>query len=52
MYMKENENESAWALELGFYPGILLGFRSYIEKDLAIHVLYFPFFDIALKVFK
>ena len=29
--MKENENESAWALEIGFYPGVLLGFRSYKE---------------------
>ncbi len=52
MYMKENENEPAWVIELGFYPGVLLGFRSYIEEDLAIHVLYLPFFDIALKIFK
>ena len=52
MYMKENENEPAWVIELGFYPGVLLGFRSYIEEDLAIHVLYLPFLDIALKIFK
>jgi len=48
--MKENENESAWIIEFGFYPGILLGFRSYVEEDFSIHVLYIPFFDISLKV--
>jgi len=52
MYMKENENETAWVIELGFYPGVLLGFRSYIEEDISIHVLYLPFLDIALKIFK
>ncbi len=52
MHMKENENESAWVLELGFYPGVLLGFRSYQEEDVAIHVLYLPFVDIALTVYK
>ena len=50
--MKENENESAWIIEFGFYPGILLGFRSYVEEDFSIHVLYIPFFDISLKVLK
>ena len=52
MHMKDNENETAWMLELGFYPGVLFGFRSYIEEDFAIHVLYLPFFDISLKVIK
>ena len=50
--MKENENETAWTIEICFYPGVLLGFRSYIEEDISIHVLYLPFFDIALKIFK
>jgi len=50
--MKENENETAWIIEFGFYPGILLGFRSYVEEDFSIHVLYIPFFDISLKVLK
>jgi len=49
---QENENETAWVIELGFYPGVLLGFRSYIEEDISIHVLYLPFLDIALKIFK
>ena len=52
MHMKENENESAWALEIGFYPGVLLGFRSYKELDIDIHVLYLPFIDLALTVYK
>jgi hypothetical protein len=50
--MKENENESAWALELGAYPGVLIGFRSYKDIDKDIHVLYLPFVDLALTVYK
>ena len=52
MHMKKNENESAWSLEIGFYPGVLLGFRSYKEFDIDIHVLYLPFIDLALTVYK
>lgn len=51
MHMKEDENETAWIIELGLYPGVLLGFRSYIEEDFAIHVLYLPFLDISLKIY-
>tara|TARA_R110000796_G_scaffold3461_1_gene13495 strand:- start:221 stop:373 length:153 start_codon:yes stop_codon:yes gene_type:complete len=50
--MKENENESAWALEIGFYPGILIGARSYDMGDFKIHVLYLPFVDLALTFYK
>ena len=50
--MKENENESAWSLELGFYPGVLLGFRSYEDPDRTIRVLYLPLVDLALTVYK
>lgn len=50
--MKENENESAWFLELGLYPGILLGFRTYDQGEYNTHVLYFPFFEIALSIYK
>ncbi len=52
MHMKENENETAWVIEVGFYPGVLLGFRSYVEEEFSIHVFYIPFLDISLKVFK
>ncbi len=40
-----------WELSLGLYPGLLIGFRTYNEKDFATHVLYMPFIDIALTVF-
>ena len=40
-----------WELSFGFYPGILLGFRSYKEEDKINHVLYIPFADICLTVF-
>jgi len=52
MFMKDDENKSAWLLELGLYPGILIGMRSYAEEDCTIHVIYFPFFDISLTIFK
>ena len=50
--MKENENESAWALEVGLYPGVLIGFRSYKDVGNDIHVLYLPFVDLALTIYK
>ncbi len=40
-----------WSLSLGFYPGILLGIRSYNEKNQTTHVLYLPFVDIALEIY-
>jgi|TARA_R110000823_G_scaffold312126_1_gene438601 hypothetical protein len=49
--MKEDENEAAWALELGVYPGVLIGFRSYHDADKTIHVLYLPFVDVALTIY-
>ena len=45
------ENKS-WSLELGFYPGLLIGFRSYEDEEKDIHVLYIPFVDLALFVYK
>ena len=45
------ENKS-WSLELGFYPGLLIGFRSYEDEEKHIHVLYIPFVDLALFVYK
>ena len=42
-----------WELSIGTYPGILIGIRSYIEKDFTEHVFYLPFFvDIALTIHK
>jgi hypothetical protein len=50
--MDKNEKKIAWSIEIGFYPGILLGIRSYPEEDQTTHVLYLPLVDLALTVFK
>ena len=42
----------SWSLSLGFYPGILLGMRSYNEDKQTTHVLYIPFIDLALEIYK
>ena len=39
-----------WELSFGFYPGILLGFRTYAEVNKTNHVLYLPFVDICLSI--
>ena len=49
--MKKDENKSAWSIELGFYPGFLIGIRSYDMDDCRIHVLYLPLIDIALTIY-
>ena len=41
-----------WELSVGFYPGIIIGFRTYVQKDRNNHVLYLPFIDICLTVLK
>ena len=40
-----------WELSFGFYPGILIGFRTYNEEDRDNHVLYMPLVDICLTTF-
>jgi hypothetical protein len=49
--MELNNEERNWTLSIGFYPGILFGFRTYEERDFVTHVLYIPFIDIALEIF-
>ena len=49
--MDEKEKKVAWSIEIGFYPGIVVGVRSYEEPDKTTHVLYLPFVDLALTVF-
>ena len=41
-----------WELSFGFYPGILIGFRTYEQNDRNNHVLYLPFMDMCLTVLK
>ncbi len=42
----------SFELTIGLYPGILIGFRSYVEEDHSTHVFYLPFVDFALTLFK
>ena len=39
-----------WELSFGFYPGIMLGFRTYNEAKKNNHVLYMPFVDVCLTM--
>ena len=41
-----------WSLSFGFYPGILFGMRTYDEPKLMVYVIYVPFVDIALEIYK
>tara|TARA_R100000458_G_C8085810_1_gene118606 strand:+ start:160 stop:342 length:183 start_codon:yes stop_codon:yes gene_type:complete len=45
--MKKNEIKDNWSLSIGFYPGILLGMRTYEEPKQTVHVIYLPFVDFA-----
>ena len=40
-----------WEFSVGFYPGMLLGFRSYTERNKNNHVIYLPFVDFCLTIF-
>ena len=39
-----------WELSIGFYPGVLIGFRSYKEIKRTNHVFYIPFIDACLTL--
>tara|TARA_R100000781_G_C4005661_1_gene101843 strand:- start:256 stop:417 length:162 start_codon:yes stop_codon:yes gene_type:complete len=51
MSKKYNHKGKDWELSLGFYPGILSGFRTYRGEERDNHVLYIPFVDICLTVY-
>ena len=42
----------AYEISVGFYPGILIGFRTYPPKtsNTTHHVLYLPFIDICFTI--
>ncbi len=48
---KQKNSEKGWAIEIGLYPGVLFGVRSYGNQDSKIHVLYLPFIDIAFYLY-
>jgi len=45
------EEVDKWAISLGFYPGILLGIRTYEWSNATQYVLYLPFIDISIMVY-
>ena len=47
----ESKQNKGWSISLGFYPGILLGIRSYHEEQQTTHVLYIPFIDLAIEIY-
>lgn len=49
---KEMEEPKSWELSVGVYPGILFGIRTYEYEDSKLHVLYIPFIDVALEIYK
>tara|TARA_R110001599_G_scaffold35372_3_gene112068 strand:+ start:1502 stop:1651 length:150 start_codon:yes stop_codon:yes gene_type:complete len=49
MDKKEKRN---WSLSIGTYPGLVVGIRTYDEPEQTTHVLYIPFVDIALEIYK
>tara|TARA_R100000900_G_scaffold139610_2_gene119332 strand:- start:12 stop:155 length:144 start_codon:yes stop_codon:yes gene_type:complete len=40
-----------WEITVGFYPGVLIGARSYPHGASTQHVIYLPFVDICLEIF-
>jgi len=40
-----------WELSLGFYVGILIGFRTYTHVDSIDYVLYLPFIDLCYTIY-
>ena len=40
-----------WEFSMGFYPGVLFGFRSYTERKRSNHVMYLPFVDFCLTLY-
>jgi hypothetical protein len=46
------EDPKSWELSIGLYPGIVFGLRTYNYDDSTLHVLYIPFVDVALEIYK
>ena len=41
---------TGWEISLGFYPGVLFGFRSYINNGVENHVLNIQYVDVSLTI--
>jgi|TARA_R110002096_G_scaffold55773_1_gene142870 hypothetical protein len=47
----DKEVKKNWTLSLGFYPGVVLGMRTYEEEEQTSYVFYIPFVDLALEIY-
>ena len=48
---KQDESKKGWAIEIGLYPGILFGIRTYNHPNEKITAFYLPFMDIAFYLY-
>lgn len=48
----EDKVNKIWSLSIGTYPGVVVGMRTYYEEQQTTHVLYLPFVDLALEIYK
>jgi hypothetical protein len=46
----EDKENSDWNISIGFYPGLLIGMRTYYSEDYVQHVIYLPLIDIAIEI--
>jgi hypothetical protein len=44
--------EPSWELSIGLYPGVLIGARTYQNKEYTEHVIYVPFVEMCLTIYK
>jgi len=48
---KTQETMNDWELSLGFYGGLVIGFRHYPQKNCTDYVLYMPLIDLCLTIY-
>ncbi len=42
---------TGWEISTGFYPGVLVGMRSYPEPTFVEHVFYLPLFELCITFY-
>ena len=47
---QQEKEDRHWSITIGLYPGILIGYRGYIEETFTTHVIYLPFIDFAIEI--
>jgi len=41
-----------WEISIGSYTGILVGIRTYKQRTRTDHVIYLPFIDLCITIYK